>query len=75
MGDFFNGWPEDGEPEGSGTEYENWEEEYQKRAEEYYDNKVARAERLGCLAVLTVSAWFGLWVIYIVLKGIWQLLQ
>jgi hypothetical protein len=65
MADLLNGWPEDGEPEGYDSEIENWEEEYGKRAQRYYDKKVARAEHAGCVGILLGSAaislyWFWL---------------
>lgn len=40
MGDLFNGWDEDGEPQG-----------YAKRAREYYDRKVEKAEETAIFAL------------------------
>lgn len=58
MGDLFNGWDEDGDPEG-----------YEKRAQEYYDDKVARAEEAAIWGVLifavitvTMAVAYGIWV-------------
>jgi hypothetical protein len=63
ISDLFNGWDEDGEPMGNEESIS-----YQKRAEEYYDDKVARAEEVviwGVLifAVVTVTAAiaYGIW--------------
>ncbi len=67
MGDFFNGWPEDGEPEGYDSEIENWEEEYGKRAQRYYDKKVARAEQVGCVGILLCSAAISLYSIWLLI--------
>lgn len=67
MSDLFNGWNEDGEPEGYDSEMEAWNDEYMKRARRYYDRKVARGEETAGLAlifcvVLAVVAWIGLMI-------------
>ena len=45
MSDLFNGWPEDGEPQG------HQEDDHEKRAQDYYDRKVARGEEVAMPAI------------------------
>ena len=62
MGDLFNGWDEDGEPEG--------DLEYEKRSREYYDRKVARAEDVAIPAVIFLVCFI---VVALFFKAFWFL--